>query len=120
MQGSGTFGIESVISSAVGKNDVLLVLANGVYGERIAKMAIVHQLKHYVLRFAEDEIVIAEATENFLKEHPEITHVACVHSETTTGLFNPVQSIGEVCKQKNVVFIVDAKQMDNFVLHRLH
>ncbi|HEX5154912.1 MAG TPA: 2-aminoethylphosphonate--pyruvate transaminase [Parafilimonas sp.] len=108
MQGAGTFGIESVISSAINKNDVLLVLANGAYGERIAKMAGIHQLNHHVLRFAEDEIVTPEATEKFLEVHKDITHVACIHSETTTGLMNPVEAIGAVCKQHDKVFIVDA------------
>jgi 2-aminoethylphosphonate-pyruvate transaminase len=108
MQGSGTFGIESVISSVIGKNDILLILANGAYGERIAKMSAIHQLTHHIVRFAEDEIVTPEATEKFLKEHPEITHVACIHSETTTGLFNPVTGIGAICKEHNKVFIVDA------------
>jgi len=108
IQGSGTFGIESVISSVVEKNDVLLVLVNGAYGERMAKMAAIHQLNHYVLRFAEDEIVTLEATATFLKEHADVTHIACVHSETTTGLFNPIEAIGAVCKQHNAVFIVDA------------
>jgi 2-aminoethylphosphonate-pyruvate transaminase len=108
VQGSGTFGIESVISSAIGKNDVLLVLANGAYGERIVKMAIIHQLQHHVLRFPEAETVTAAATEEYLKSHPEITHVACIHSETTTGVFNPVGAIGDTCKKYNKVFIVDA------------
>ena len=108
IQGSGTFGIESVISSAVGKNDTLLILANGAYGERIAKMAAVHQLNHYVVRIEEDKIVTPVATESFLEAHPEVTHVACIHSETTTGLFNPVGEIGAVCKKYHKVFIVDA------------
>jgi 2-aminoethylphosphonate-pyruvate transaminase len=108
MQGSGTFGIESVVSSAVGKNDILLVLVNGAYGERIAKMAAINQLNHHVLRFAEDEIVTPEVVEKFLSEHTDITHVACVHSETTTGLFNSIETIGTVCKQHNAAFIVDA------------
>lgn len=108
VQGSGTFGVESVISSAVGTNDTLLVLVNGAYGERIAKMVVIHKIKHQVLRFAEDEIVTATAAETFLKEHSEITHVACIHSETTTGLMNPIESIGVICKQHNKVFIVDA------------
>ncbi len=108
MQGSGTFGVESVISSVVGKNDVLLVLANGAYGERILKMAGIHQLNHHALRFPEAEIVTPEAAESFLKEHSEITHVACIHSETTTGSINPITAIGAVCKKYNKTFIVDA------------
>jgi 2-aminoethylphosphonate-pyruvate transaminase len=108
VQGSGTFGIESVISSVVSKSDTLLILANGAYGERIVKMAVIHGLNHYVLRFPEDEIVSPEATEKFLQMHSEITYVACIHSETTTGLFNPVEAIGAVCKKYQKVFIVDA------------
>lgn len=108
IQGSGTFGVESVISSVVGKNDVLLVIANGAYGERIVKMATIHQLKHYVLRFDEDQVVNPEVTEQFLKAHPDITHVACIHSETTTGLFNPIAEIGAISKKYDKIYIVDA------------
>ena len=108
MQGSGTFGIESVVSSVIGKKDTLLILANGAYGERIAKMSAIHQLNHHVLRFPEDEMIASGATEEFLQAYPEVTHVACIHSETTTGLFNPITEIGAICKRYNKVFIVDA------------
>lgn len=108
IQGSGTFAVESVISSVVGAEDKLLVLANGAYGERIAKMARVHQLHHEVLRFDEDTIVTPGAVEVVLKDDPAFTHVACIHSETTTGLFNPIAEIGAVCRKYGQVFIVDA------------
>ena len=108
IQGSGTFGIESVISSVVSQQDVLLVLANGAYGERIVNMANVHRLHFLTLRFEENEIVSPSHVEDFLSVHPEITMVACIHSETTTGLFNPVEEIAAVCKKYSATFIVDA------------
>ncbi|MGC4036742.1 MAG: 2-aminoethylphosphonate--pyruvate transaminase [Chitinophagaceae bacterium] len=108
MQGSGTFGVESVISSVIGKKDVLLILANGAYGERIVKMAIIHGLAHHVLRFDEDQVVDPQKMEEFIATHPDITHIACIHSETTTGLFNPITEIGAISKKHNKVFIVDA------------
>lgn len=108
IQGSGTFGVESVISSVIGEKEKLLVLANGAYGERIAKMAKIHRLNHEVVRFDEDTIVTPESVEKYLAANSEITHVACIHSETTTGLFNPIGAIGEVCKKYGKVFIVDA------------
>jgi len=108
IQGSGTFGVESVISSVIGKKDTLLVIANGAYGERIVKMAGIHQLNHYVLRFDEDQVVNPGSVREFLQVHPDISHIACIHSETTTGLFNPITEIGAVCKKYNKVFIVDA------------
>ena len=42
MQGSGTFVVESVISSAIPHDGKLLVLVNGAYGRRIGQMARVH------------------------------------------------------------------------------
>lgn len=108
VQGSGTFAIESVVSSIVRDTDVLLILANGAYGERIAKIAKIHKLNHQVLRFGEDETVSPKKTEQYLREHPEVTHVACIHCETTTGLMNPVDEIGNVCRSLGKVFFVDA------------
>lgn len=108
IQGSGTFGVESVVSSALGEKDCLLVLANGAYGERIIKMAKIHKIKLHERRFEEDEIVSPEAVALYLEEHPEVTHVACIHSETTTGLINPIAAIGKVCRDLKKVFIVDA------------
>ena len=108
MQGSGTFAVESVIGTVVGPNHHLLVLANGAYGERIVKMASILKINHQVIRFEEDEIVDPASTEKYLAAHPEITHVACIHSETTTGLFNPITEIGAICKKNKKVFIVDA------------
>ncbi len=108
IQGSGTFGIESVLSSAVGQGDKLLILSNGAYGERMVKIAAIHQLNHLVLRYEEDEITSLEPFLNCLDAHGDITHVACVHSETTTGLINPITAIGEVCHRKGLVFMVDA------------
>lgn len=108
VQGSGTFGVESVISSVISPDDHLLVISNGAYGERIVKMALIHKLPHTVLRFEEDEITDPATVAAFLTAHPNVTHVACIHSETTTGLFNPVKEIGALCAVHGKTFIVDA------------
>jgi len=108
IQGSGTFGIESVISCALKPNDALLVLINGAYGERILKIATTHHIATEVLRFEENELVNPTIVEDILKSKPHITHVAIIHSETTTGLFNPIDVIGKLCKQYDKTYIVDA------------
>ena len=38
MQGSGTFGVESVLSSIPGADDCVLVLVNGAYTERMCQI----------------------------------------------------------------------------------
>lgn len=108
IQGSGTFGIESVVSCALKPGDRLLVVINGAYGERLAKIAATHRIQTEILRFEENEIVDPERVEQVLKENPAITHLAVIHSETTTGLFNPVEALGALCRQYHKTCIVDA------------
>lgn len=108
MQGSGTFGIESVLSSVITPASKLLILSNGAYGERQVQMAEVHQLLYDVIRFPENEIVDVAVVEDYLQNNPDITHVSVIHSETTTGLFNPVQEIGQVVAHFGKKYIIDA------------
>lgn len=107
MQGSGTFGVESVISSVVPKNGKLAVLINGAYGRRIAEIAERHSIPLEKIEFEYNKIPDAETAERIIKENG-ITHLAMVHCETTTGILNDISSIGEVCKRNGVVYIVDA------------
>lgn len=109
MQGSGTFVVESVIGSVVSKNDKLLVLANGVYGERIYKIASMLGLNVSQYNIGErgefDEVELIR----YLKEDPTISHVAVVHCETTTGALNDISRISEIVKKQfGKTFIVDA------------
>ncbi len=108
MQGSGTFGIESVITSAVPRDGKLLVLANGAYGERIARIASVAGIDSTILRSPEDEPVVPDQANDALASDPAISHVAVVHCETTTGLLNPIEDIGAIVKRHGRAYIVDA------------
>ena len=108
MQGSGTFGVESVIASVIPPRGKLLVLSNGAYGERIAKMTACLKIDHHVLRGEEDTVPGADEVDAILAGDPAITHVALVHCETTTGILNPLEPIGRVVGRHGRGFIVDA------------
>ncbi len=108
MQGSGTFGVESVISSVMPRNGRILVAINGAYGERIAKIATVSGIHVSELRYPENTPVREADVEAALREDPELDCVAVVHCETTTGLVNPVENIGQVVKASGNCFMVDA------------
>jgi 2-aminoethylphosphonate-pyruvate transaminase len=79
MQGSGTFSIESVISSAIPPDGKLLVLVNGAYGRRIAHMARIHGIETETLETEENRIVSPQALAEYLAAYPGVTHVAVVH-----------------------------------------
>lgn len=107
MQGSGTFGVESVLTSVVGQEDKLLIIANGAYGERMTDIAGHAGLKFAVYREHYDQIPRAKRVKEILEQDPEITHVAMVHSETTSGILNDIEAVGKVVKAAGKVFIVD-------------
>lgn len=108
MQGSGTFGVESVIASVLPPRGKLLVLSNGAYGERIARMTACLKVDHQVLRNEEDAIPEPDEVDAILEGDSSITHVALVHCETTTGILNPLEPIGRVVGRHGRSFIVDA------------
>lgn len=108
MQGSGTFSVESVIGSVIPPTGKLLVLANGAYGRRIGEIAARLKIATRVNDSGDTAWPDLDELQRCLDDDWGITHVAVVHSETTTGLLNPVESIGPIVKQAGRVFIVDA------------
>lgn len=108
MQGSGTYSVEAVISSAVSAQSKLLAISNGAYGQRIIQIAKVHKIDATILTYPEDAKPTAADVEAALAQDPALTHVALVHSETTTGMINPIDEIGAVVKRHKRRFIVDA------------
>jgi len=108
LQGSGTFGVEAVFATCVPPNGKVAVLANGAYGERIVLMLQHAKIAHVVLRTPEDTPNDPAALDEALSLDKSITHVAAVHCETTTGILNPINEIGQVVKRHSCAYIVDA------------
>lgn len=108
MQGSGTFGVESVLTSIVGDEDKLLLIANGAYGERMEDIAKHAQIPYTIYHEVYYKIPSAEKIAEILDKDPAITHIAMVHSETTSGILNDIEAVGKVVKERGRTFIVDA------------
>lgn len=108
MQGSGTFGVESVLSSVIGARDKLLIIANGAYGQRMAEIARCGGLAHRVYACSCDEVPDDNAVAEILTGDPSITHVSMVHCETTSGILNDIAAVAKVVKAAGRTYIVDA------------
>jgi 2-aminoethylphosphonate-pyruvate transaminase len=108
VQGSGSFALEAVVTSFTPPQGKLLVLINGAYGDRIAKMAAMHSIAVTSIKYAESQPVAAADVRAALAADPAITQVVVVHCETTSGMLNPIESIGPVVKEFGKKFIVDA------------
>lgn len=109
LQGSGSYGVEATIGAAVPReNAVLMVAINGAYGQRISEIADYYDIPHVDVVFAEDEIVDPERINEALNAHPEVTHFATIHSETTTGILNPIEQLVPLLKARGIISIIDA------------
>lgn len=105
--GSGTAADEVMVSSCVPDGAKLLVVDNGAYGARLAKIASVYGIDHDVFKSSGFLPLDAEAVKTKLASGG-YTHLAIVYHETTTGLLNPVPEIGRFCRARGIVTIVDA------------
>jgi 2-aminoethylphosphonate-pyruvate transaminase len=108
MQGSGTFGVESVLSSVIRDTEKVLILVNGAYTKRMCRICEYHHIPYRAMEVPYDEIPDAGKAEEILKTDSTITHLAMVHSETTTGILNDLDSIAALARKYNKKFIVDA------------
>ncbi len=108
LQGSGTYAVEALLSSAVPARGKVLIPINGAYGERLAAIARVHRIASEELRFREEEPVPVEAVGAALARDRALTHVALVHCETTSGVLNPIQAVGALAARHQKAFVVDS------------
>jgi 2-aminoethylphosphonate-pyruvate transaminase len=108
LQGSGTFVVEAALGTFVPPAGKVLILVNGAYGARMARICQVMGRAHATLETPEDVPPRPAAMDAALAGDPAITHVAVVHCETTSGILNPVSAIAEVVAARGRRLLVDA------------
>ena len=104
---SGTGADEVMVSSCVPDTGKLLVIDNGSYGARMAKIAQVYKIPMDVYKSSTYEPIDLEKLAAAFASK-KYTHLACVYHETTTGLLNPLHIICPMAKKYGMVTIVDA------------
>jgi 2-aminoethylphosphonate-pyruvate transaminase len=105
---SGTGAVEAMLAAFAPADSATLVVANGVYGERMARMLAALGRPHRVLAHDWIAPVDVAALDAKLGGDPAISHVAVVQHETTTGRLNDLDAIGAVCRRRNVTLLLDA------------
>lgn len=105
--GSGTTALEAMIGTFVPSEASALVLANGVYGERLAAICAALGIAHEVVDSGWlGEIDPADAERRIAARGH--TFVLMVHHETTTGRLNPLAEIDAACARTGATLLVDA------------
>ena len=108
VQGSGTSAIEATLGTFAPRGSTSLVLVNGAYGRRMAKILEILNRPHRVVETEEHTPPDPARLNAILGADPEISHVVLVHVETTSGILNPVEEIGRVVARHGRRLIVDA------------
>ena len=108
LQGSGTFSVEAAVATVVPRDGHVLVLDNGAYCKRAAKLTTMMGRRCTVLAFDEAQTVSAVALDEKLQSDASISHVVLIHCETGAGVLNPLQSVADVCEKHGRGLIVDA------------
>ena len=108
LQGSGTFSVEAAVATLVPHGGHVLVLDNGAYCKRAARLTTLMGRTCTVMGFDEAQQVSPAALEENLSTDKTITHVVLIHCETGAGVLNPLQEVAAVCERHGKGLIVDA------------
>jgi 2-aminoethylphosphonate-pyruvate transaminase len=108
LQGSGTFSVEAAVATLVPHDGHVLVLDNGAYCKRAARITSMMGRRCTTMSFDEASPVDPHALAQRLQEDASITHVVLIHCETGAGVLNPLQAVADVCARFERGLIVDA------------
>jgi 2-aminoethylphosphonate-pyruvate transaminase len=108
LQGSGTFVVEAMLGSFVPVDGKALILVNGAYGQRMARICDAMGRAKVILETPEDTPPDAKALDRALAADPQISHVVAVHCETTSGILNPIAALAAVTARHGRGFLIDA------------
>lgn len=107
LSGSGTASVEATIASVI-RDGKFLVLSNGYYAEKMAKIALLYGIKTDLMNFGWGKEIVSGEVEKKLKSDSATRFIGIVHTETSTAMLNDVHTIGELATQYGKTLIVDA------------
>lgn len=106
MGGSGTAGVEAALGTLLGVEKHAAVVVNGAFGERLLAIARSYDPEALALEFEWGKAADPAAVGAFLDTH-HVDVLAAVHSETSTGVLNPVKELAALARERDVALMVD-------------
>jgi alanine-glyoxylate transaminase/serine-glyoxylate transaminase/serine-pyruvate transaminase len=107
VSGTGTSGMETVVSNLIGDGARVLVVVNGYFGDRIAQMCERYGAPVRRLEGEWGRACDPAALRKALDAGPADV-VAMVHAETSTGVLNSVRELAAIARERDTLTIVDA------------
>ncbi|WP_439566475.1 alanine--glyoxylate aminotransferase family protein [Gloeocapsopsis crepidinum] len=106
VSGTGTAAMEATIANSVEPGDVVLVGVSGYFGNRLVDMAGRYGAEVRTITKPWGQVFSLEELQIALETHrPAI--LALVHAETSTGARQPLEGVGELCREFDCLLLVD-------------
>ena len=103
----GSACLEMAIANLAKPGETILNLRNGYFGEITKDCAERHGIRVVEPNTSYGKPISVLEVRHLLEENPNISAIAVVHNETSGGVLNPVQEIGDLSKHFGVPLIVD-------------
>jgi len=121
--GSGTLANDAVAAQLTLEKKPGVILSNGEFGERLVDHAKRFGLTFDTLKFPWGEAFDLDVVQQFLSRSPAVGWLWCVHSETSTGMLNPLPVLQSLCAKKGIKLCADCISSIGLVpvnLERIH
>ncbi len=106
VSGTGSSAMEATLANIVEPGDVVLVGVMGYFGHRLVDMATRYGAKVQKLVKPWGEVFSLEELREGLKTYrPQV--LALVHAETSTGARQPLEGVGQLCREYDCLLLVD-------------
>ena len=108
LSGEGILGLEAACASMTESGDRVLILDNGIYGAGFADFVSMYggtavmYTKDYKNAFDVNEL------DAYLKKDHDFKYATLVHSDTPSGILNPVETLCPLLKSYGIMTVVDS------------
>ena len=106
VSGTGSAAMEATIANTVEKGDRVLVGVIGYFGLRLVDMCNRYGADVEVLEAPWGEALSFQSIEEAITRHRPVLF-ALVHAETSTGVCQPLDGIGALCREHDCLLVLD-------------
>jgi aspartate aminotransferase-like enzyme len=107
MAGEGMLVLDSAVANLVEKGDRVLTISSGFYGDGLKEFVENYGGRAVALRCDDGDTVSPSVVDRALEKNPDVKVATFVHTETPCGTMGPIDQIGKVCNDHDVILIGD-------------
>ena len=107
LPGTGMAAMETAIANLIEPGDEVIVGIHGFFGQRMAEIVERHGGTAIRVEVEFGQAIDPMLIRKQLESHPNVKAVGVIHADTSTGIGQPLEPIGRLCREHDKIFIVD-------------